>query len=560
MPELDAEIAWVASTLRAAAGSDHATADPHGVLARTLAPGLTDWLHHAARARGCTRPVRLHGTSTTLDAAGRTVDVFDTATLPDGVLYKPCGTRRASLCPACAETYRWDTYHLIASGLRGGKGITTTVQSHPAVFATLTAPSFGPVHTRIVRRHHCTTGNRCACTPEPCHARRDRPTCPHGAALSCTTRHTAADACLGQPLCLDCYDHDHQVVFNAYAPVLWTRTMIALTRATKRLAHTAGVPLRVRYVKVAEYQRRGVVHFHALFRLDGHNPDDPTAITAPPAHLTADHLAELVAHAAATTGITTPGHPDQPAGWPITWGNQGNRASADIRVVRQGVPDAHLTERHVAGYLAKYATKSTETTGLLASRITPATIAVYDDPTTHLGRLIDSCWTLGRPNTPSAVPAVEPSRSWLNGTPLPRLADRDAVLPALPAGPRPAPRPVCESEDPVAERPYARLRRWAHMLGFGGHFSTKSRAYSTTLGAIRAARRPRPHTGDPADADRAATPTALDPADLRATDDTETTLVVGNWQYAGSGWLTNGDAHLAQLAANNARAHQPIRS
>jgi hypothetical protein len=33
-----------------------------------------------------------------------------------------------------------------------------------------------------------------------------------------------------------------------------------------------------------------------------------------------------------------------------------------------------------------------------------------------------------------------------------------------------------------------RLRKWAHMLGFGGHFSTKSRRYSTTLGALRRAR------------------------------------------------------------------------
>src|SRR5690606_21036815 len=33
-----------------------------------------------------------------------------------------------------------------------------------------------------------------------------------------------------------------------------------------------------------------------------------------------------------------------------------------------------------------------------------------------------------------------------------------------------------------------RLVQWAHMLGFRGHFSTKSRRYSTTLGALRAAR------------------------------------------------------------------------
>ena len=33
-----------------------------------------------------------------------------------------------------------------------------------------------------------------------------------------------------------------------------------------------------------------------------------------------------------------------------------------------------------------------------------------------------------------------------------------------------------------------RLRKWAHMLGCGGHFSTKSRRYSTTLCALRRAR------------------------------------------------------------------------
>ena len=31
-------------------------------------------------------------------------------------------------------------------------------------------------------------------------------------------------------------------------------------------------------------------------------------------------------------------------------------------------------------------------------------------------------------------------------------------------------------------------RRWAHMLGFRGHFTTKSRSYSTTFGALRAER------------------------------------------------------------------------
>ena len=32
------------------------------------------------------------------------------------------------------------------------------------------------------------------------------------------------------------------------------------------------------------------------------------------------------------------------------------------------------------------------------------------------------------------------------------------------------------------------LRRWAHMLGFGGHFLTKSRYYSVTFRVLREAR------------------------------------------------------------------------
>ena len=59
------------------------------------------------------------------------------------MLYKPCGTRRESVCPACAEVYRWDAYHLIAAGLRGGKGVPDSVCQHPATFLTLTPPSFG---------------------------------------------------------------------------------------------------------------------------------------------------------------------------------------------------------------------------------------------------------------------------------------------------------------------------------------------------------------------------------------------------------------------------------
>ena len=110
------------------------------------------WLAHTANTRGCVRPVRLTGQLHTVKkATGRIIESRHTVTdMPDGVLYVPCGDRRASVCPPCAETYRADTYQLIRAGLTGGKGVPTSVATHPAVFATLTAPSFGPVHTRQI--------------------------------------------------------------------------------------------------------------------------------------------------------------------------------------------------------------------------------------------------------------------------------------------------------------------------------------------------------------------------------------------------------------------------
>ena len=217
--------------------------------------------------------------------------------MPDGVIYKPCGNRRATTCPGCAETYRRDAYHLIRAGLTGGKGITPEVATHPAVFVTFTAPSFGPVHTRPVRQHTCTDRTRCTCRPGPCHPRRDAVTCDHGRPAACFTRHRPDDPRLGQPLCADCYDYPAHVVWNNQAGELWRRTKQAIERRLFQLARHRGIPpiripvgdgryrlvspVRVAHGKAAEYQARGAVHFHALLRLDGYDPRRPGRAPAP---------------------------------------------------------------------------------------------------------------------------------------------------------------------------------------------------------------------------------------------------------------------------------------
>jgi len=59
----------------------------------------------------------------------------------------PCGNRRESVCPPCSQVYKRDARQLVKAGLAGGKGVPESIAAHPCVFATLTAPSFGPVHT-----------------------------------------------------------------------------------------------------------------------------------------------------------------------------------------------------------------------------------------------------------------------------------------------------------------------------------------------------------------------------------------------------------------------------
>jgi hypothetical protein len=187
-------------------------------------------------------------------------------------------------------------------------------------------------------------------------------------------------------------------------------------------------------------------------------------------------------------------HPDRPDGWLIEWGTQ-----VDIKTIRSG-PGGEITDAKVVAYLAKYATKSTETVGGTTARITPDTISVYGHPTNHLGRLIHAAWQVG------------------------------------------------DVPDRAEYHEYLRLRRWAHMLGYGGHFTTRSRRYSTTFTERRQRRityrRAHPVTG------RAA-------SDI---DDQETTVTLAALRYEGSGWRTSGDAELAATAAAMARHYADVEA
>lgn len=106
--------------------------------------------------------------------------------------------------------------------------------------------------------------------------------CPHGSPIGCHERHLEGEPRLGEPLCPRCYDYAGAVLWQAYAGQLWHRFALELRREVARRAGLSRTELgdvaRLSYAKVAEYQRRGLVHFHAVIRIDG--PDGPAS--APP--------------------------------------------------------------------------------------------------------------------------------------------------------------------------------------------------------------------------------------------------------------------------------------
>ncbi|MDT4994712.1 MAG: hypothetical protein QOH97_4604 [Actinoplanes sp.] len=542
-------------------------------LTRAAQPDYFAWLSHVQAAAGCTRPVRLSGTLDTYSTAGNLLDSRHTDQLPDAAIYKACGTRLASVCPSCARTYQRDAFQILRSFLIGGKGIPATVAQHPGVFATFTAPGFGTVHTRNVKRHTCTNRKRCDCRPEPCHARRDHGLCEHDNPAVCWARHERDDPRLGRPLCCDCYDYDHHVVWNLFSTELWHRTKQAADRylaqlcRTRRLTPVAKTtpsgnvrmvaPAQLTHGKAAEFQRRAIVHFHTLIRLDGVHPDDPDAVLIPPPGIDTDDIIAALRHAVTAVSFTTPPHPDRPEGWLIRWGDpdkgfdtQALTLAGDGSITDQMIAE-HLAK---AGYLAKYATKSTEATGFSSTRITADDIGQHHPDGDHIGRLIAACWRLGQPPADQAPAPTGLLRASTGRPGGPFIKPWDC--PDCGTNTRYRACPVCVAERQASldtkptntaesTNPYTRLRRWAHRFGFAGHFLTKTRRRVVRFQTLRDTRIVYRRTEDQA---------ATNPGTVRAVDHRDdTTLIVGTLTFAGVGWHNTGDALLANTAAAMAR-------
>jgi len=428
------------------------------------------WIEQVGHTGYCVKPIRLVGRTEQVDAATGEVRVaYDTNKEPDGSLLIACGDRRESRCPSCAARYRGDAFQIAASGLAGGKGVPNAVADHPSLFVTFTAPSFGPVHAHRARGQ----------ATLPCRPRRAGK-CRHGIPLACWQRHDGDDPKVGQPLCVRCFDYEGQVLWNARAPELWRRTTIAIRRA---LAHYAGVStreidklVRLSYFRVAEYQRRGALHFHVVMRLDGFC-EEPDHFPEPSDAFNNDVFEAAVRTAAQSVWapcVTADGNTAH-----VRWGGQ-----LDVRAI---AGTAELGAHAVAAYIAKYATKSIEATAL-----------VERDENGHQGRLVDAARKLAH---------------------LPELR-------------------------------HLKLDKAIDSVGYKGHWSTKSRRYSTTFRALRHARRLHvkrtrsPH-GVPLDA-------------WGRPEDDDHVITHGFWRFVGCGYRTTGEAFLAMSAAARARENKRL--
>ncbi|MEU6713808.1 replication initiator [Nonomuraea sp. NPDC046802] len=447
------------------------------------------WSAQVERAGHCVRPVRLSGSAMTVNTAtGEIEATYSSEQEPGGVLLVACKDRRESVCPPCAARYRADAWHVFAGGVTPDDGDEA---GHPLVLATFTAPSFGHVHA-------CRDGGVCRTARG---GKRGNRTCEHGKPLWCHARHTPGDGMVGAPLCEDCADLAGLVLWNAHVGELWRRTVIYIYRALAALApNVGGRPVTVRsvremlrlsYAKVAEFQKRGVVHLHVLARLDGVNADDPDQVIAPPAWAGVDLLTAALTHAARRVSVPLPVVDARTAAM-ARWG-----AQLDVRAVQAREVD----RARVAGYLAKYATKtvSDSVSGLTASR------PRADEPDVDGG---------GR--LPAHVAALTAT--------IRRLA-RLGTCRAL------------------------RLARHVHTLGFRGHVTSKSRRYSTTFAALREARRAWRLARRTRERDPWAHP---DPDGA----DHAVTVLVGDWRIAGVGYRTLGDRVLAEVLG---REHREAR-
>jgi hypothetical protein len=243
----------------------------------------------------------------------------------------------------------------LAVSTNAGSGAATRAATSAHVGQTSTGVSSPSLQTRQART---TSGDPWACSVSPMDS----------------LMRMEDDPRLGEPLCPSCYDARAQVLWNALAPELWRRTTIAMHRALARLVGVQEAELRrlvrVSYAKVAEFQRRGAIHFHAVLRLDAATECRCAGCLAPPpAPFTAGLLEEALRQAVPAVRVPCPALEDGGPERYARWGEQ-----LDVRNITREHDDqaGELSAEQVAGYIAKY-----------AAAMIRLVVAVGSDPVRH---------------------------------------------------------------------------------------------------------------------------------------------------------------------------------
>jgi hypothetical protein len=397
--------------------------------------------------------------------------------------------------------------------------------------------------------------------------------------LACSARHAPDDPCLGEPLCAACFDYEGAVVWNKLLGELWRRTTIYLPR---QLAALLGITqkrcrelVRVSYVKVAEYQRRGLVHLHLLIRLDrrmaAYRADE---VRPPERRFTVAVLEDALRGAAAAVSVQAP---DELGGGTVQWGSQ-----LDVQRLAEDVEE----RRRRAGYLAKYSTKSTEQAGGLLHRVHRNEVDAAP-VREHARGLLHAVFVLDD-RVRGAIGADEPSDTAREAWPTPATSSDSnglvlRVLEAMSTGEQVSVRLLDGGEHvgrivrrtkvglvldtgaevamagvraiaagppqpPRRDKRDRRLAACAHAFGYRGHCLTKSRRWSTTFTNVRQAREDYVREQLIAKGDRVQ-------RELAQLDDAER---IAAFEFVGVGHLTTADAWLAAQAAARARENREL--
>jgi hypothetical protein len=174
------------------------------------------------------------------------------------------------------------------------------------------------------------------------------------------------------------------VLFNLSVSELWRRTSIYILRTLGELAgmsvRAVSRYVRLSYIKVVEFQRRGSVHLHAVVRIDGASK----GLAPPPAPFDSERLARAVVLAVGKVHAPVAGE-NGPEARRVRWGSQIDVAP---------ITEAANGRSRAAAYLAKYSTKTSDARGMLDHRLR-AGIPEEMRLVLQLRRMVETSWRIG---------------------------------------------------------------------------------------------------------------------------------------------------------------------